>query len=206
MPISEEKVRNAIHAILAEMFTKSLEHKLSLLVLVFNHAFNTGQFPSTRTGADKIIVPIYNSGDKDYSGNYRGVLLLCVLEKTSAHILNERLTQWADENYNTVEERSGFRADHFTVHSMFAFHATVQRYLLKKSGKVYVCFVDFKNALDTINRSVLCNMLRKSGVGEKMLRILQTPNKMIYDDRQISDVYFICCPLCKLLATSDQST
>lgn len=83
------------------MFTKSLEHILSLFVLVFNHAFNTGQFPSARSGA--IIVPIYKRRDKDDSDNYRGVSQLCVLEKTSAHILNKRLTQWADENGQIVE-------------------------------------------------------------------------------------------------------
>ena len=89
---------------------------------------------------------------------------------------------------------------------MFVLYATVQRYLLKKSGKVYVCFVDFKNALGTIKRSVLWNMLRKSGVGGNMLRILQTPNKMIYDDGQISYVHFICCTLCTILVTNDQPT
>ena len=57
---------------------------------------------------------------------------------------------------------------------MFVLYAIVQRYLLKKSDKVYVCFVDFKKAFDTINRSVLWNVLRKSGVGGKMLRILQS--------------------------------
>ena len=67
MPISEEKVKNTIHAILAVMFTKSLEHILSLFVLVFNHAFDTGQCPSVRNGA--IIVPIHKSGDKDDSDN-----------------------------------------------------------------------------------------------------------------------------------------
>ena len=34
-----------IHAILTEMLTNFLEHILSLLVLLFDHVFDTGQYP-----------------------------------------------------------------------------------------------------------------------------------------------------------------
>ena len=62
---------------------------------------------------------------------------------------------WADENGKIAEEQSGFRTGHSTVDNMFVLYAFIQRYLLKKSGKLYVCFVDFRKAFDTINRSVL---------------------------------------------------
>ena len=78
-PISQEEVKNAIEhlklnkspgpdGILAEMLKNSLEHILSLLVLLFNHLFDTGQYPSTWSVA--IIVPIHKSGDKDDPDNY----------------------------------------------------------------------------------------------------------------------------------------
>ena len=82
---------------------------------------------------------------------------------------------WVDENGKIAEEQSGFRTGHSTVDNMFVLYAIIQRYLLKKSGKVYFFFfLDFRKASDTINRSVLWNVLRKSGVGGKMLRILQS--------------------------------
>ena len=61
--------------------------------------------------------------------------MLSILGKVFAHILNKRLTLWADENNKIVEEQSAFRAGHSTVDSMFVLYAIVQRYLLKKSGK-----------------------------------------------------------------------
>ena len=53
-------------------------------------------------------------------------------------------------------------------------YAIVQRYLTKKSGKVYVCFVDSQKAFNTINIRMLWYVLRKAGVGGKMLQILQS--------------------------------
>ena len=53
--------------VLAEMLKNSLEHILSFLVLLFNHVFDTGQYPSAWSGA--IIVPIHKSGDKDNPDN-----------------------------------------------------------------------------------------------------------------------------------------
>ena len=76
------------------MLRNSLEHKLSFLALLFNHVFDTGQYPSAWSGA--VIVPIYKSGDKDNPDNYSGVSLLSILEKVFAHVLNKRLTMWAD--------------------------------------------------------------------------------------------------------------
>ena len=92
--------------ILAEMLKNSLEHILSLLVLLFNHVFDTGQYPSAWSVA--IIVPIHKSGDKDDPDNYRGVSLLSILGKVFAHILNKRLTLWADENDKLLRKKVVF--------------------------------------------------------------------------------------------------
>ena len=78
-PISEEEVRKAIGhlklnkspGILAEMRKNSLEYILSFLVLLFNHVFDTGRYPSAWSGA--IIVPIHKSGDKYNPHNFSGV-------------------------------------------------------------------------------------------------------------------------------------
>ena len=54
--------------------------------------------------------------------------------------------------------------------TFFVVYAIVQRYLAKKSGKVYVCFVDFKKAFDTINTSILWAVLRRAAVGGTILK------------------------------------
>ena len=102
-----------------------------------------------------IIVPIHKSGDKDNPDNYRGVSLLSILGKAFAHILNKRLVNWAEENDKIVEEQGGFPHGYSTTDNIFVLFSTVQRYMLKRSGKVYICFVDFRKAFDTIHRNAL---------------------------------------------------
>ena len=81
---------------------------------------------------------------------------MSILEKVFAHILNKRLSWWQEgkNNNKIAEEQSGFRTGYSTMDNVFVLYAVVQRYLTKKSRKVYVCFVDFKKAFDTINRSI----------------------------------------------------
>ena len=53
----------------------------------------------------------------------------------------------------------------------------MQKYLDKRR-KVYVAFIDYRKALDSVNRSVLWKILCKNGIIGKMLFILQS----IYED------------------------
>ena len=47
----------------------------------------------------------------------------------------------------------------------------VEKALAKSKGKLYVAFVDFRKAHDSVNRNILWDVLRRAG--EKMLRALR---------------------------------
>ena len=49
----------------------------------------------------------------------------------------------------------------------------VEKALAKSKGKLYVAFVDFRKAYDSVNRNILWDVLRKAGAGGKMLRALR---------------------------------
>jgi len=59
-----------------------------------------------------------------------------------------------------IEEQAGFRAGYSTVDHIFSLYAMVQKHLLKHT-KLYVAFVDFKKAFDSVNRNALWSVLRK---------------------------------------------
>ena len=49
----------------------------------------------------------------------------------------------------------------------------VEKALAKSKGKLYVAFVDFRKAYDSVNRNILWDVLRKAGARGKMLRALR---------------------------------
>jgi hypothetical protein len=181
--ITEDEIRHAINhlklnkspgpdCILGEMLKNSTDIIVPFLLRLFNVIFHAGKYP--KVWSESVVIPIFKSGNKDNPDHYRGVSLMSILGKVFARILNTRLTEWAEANKKFAEEQSGFRKNHSTIDNIFVLFSIIQKYLLKKSGKVYVCFIDFKKAFDTVNRSILWNVLRKAGVGGKMLKILQS--------------------------------
>ena len=180
-PITEDEVINGINKlksgkssgldkILSEMLKNANCDIIHFLVALFNNVFNRGIFP--HAWSKSIIVPIHKKGDKNNPDNYRGVALTSVVSKIYTHILNKRLNNWAEEEEINIEQQAGFRKDYSTVDHMFTLYAIVQKYLLK-NAKLYVAFVDFKKAFDSVNRNNLWNVLRKQGVNGKMYKALR---------------------------------
>ena len=55
--------------------------------------------------------------------------------------------------YDKISEcQAGFREGYSTVDNAFILNAFVDKYLSKKRGKLYVAFVDFKKAFDSVHR------------------------------------------------------
>ena len=119
---------------------------------LFNKIFDGGMFP--REWSKSIIVPIHKKGDVNQPDNYRGIALTSVISKVYTNILNKGLSEWAEMEEKMIEEQAGFRAGSSTLYAM------VQKYLLKHT-KLYVAFVDFKKAFDSVNRNALWSVLRK---------------------------------------------
>ena len=90
------------------------------------------------------------------------------------YILNKRLEVWAESQGKLVEEQGGFRKGRSTVDHIFVMISMVEKALAKSKGKLYVAFVDFRKAYDSVNRNILWDVLRRAGTGEKMLRALRT--------------------------------
>ena len=65
------------------------------LVQLFNKLYDEGIFP--KEWSRYIIVPIHKKGDANIPDSYRGIALTSVLSKVYTHILNKRLTGWAEQ-------------------------------------------------------------------------------------------------------------
>eukprot|EP00745_Piridium_sociabile_P025181 TRINITY_DN39889_c0_g1_i10.p1 TRINITY_DN39889_c0_g1~~TRINITY_DN39889_c0_g1_i10.p1 ORF type:complete len:335 (-),score=31.35 TRINITY_DN39889_c0_g1_i10:148-1152(-) len=179
--ISEEEINRAItklksgkasgiDEISAEMLKNCNNEIKHFLVKLFNVIFNKGIYPHMWSKA--IIIPIYKKGNPENADNYRGVSLLSILSKCYTSILNARLYSWLEDNNLISENQAGFRKKYSTVDQIFTLYATVQKCMSRKGRKLYVAFVDFKKAFDSVRHDRLLECIRNEGVKGKFFASL----------------------------------
>ena len=121
-------------------------------------AFLTNLFDKLYGAADvplgwcsSVIIPLFKKGDDTNADNYRGMSLLSIVSKVFTAILNQLLYMWAEEEQSIIKEQAGFRWGYSTVDHIFTLISMAKRKLnIKRGGKVYVAFIDYKKAFDTV--------------------------------------------------------
>lgn len=178
--ITENEVKEAIRVLkngkaagpdylIGEFFKNSATAVVPFLTKYFNKLFTSGLYPDVWTEA--IIHPLHKKGDKNNPDNYRGISLLCICSKLYSYILNNRLTNWIEKHEILNESQAGFRRGYSTVDHIFTLQALVQKQLLTHK-KLYVAFIDFRKAFDSVVRTTLWKTLKKNGVKGKMYQAL----------------------------------
>ena len=152
------------------LFIHSLELILPILHKLFNRLFEFGEFPED--WCNSIIVPLYKRGNINEPSNYRGISLLDVFGKIYTGVLNRRLTFYVNMFNKLSESQSGFRENYSTIDNAFILQSLIDRYISRKGRKLYVAFVDFKQAFDRVDRHKLWSVLQKTGIKGKLFRSL----------------------------------
>ena len=171
------------------------KYLITYLTKLFNSIYDVQKFP--RDWSQSIIVPIHKSGCTSDPQNYRGISLLNILSKVFSSIITKRLHNWCEENQKLCIEQAGFRRDHSTIDHIFTLHAIITNAIYGKGrGKMYVAFVDYSKAFDSVIRPCLWDILSSAGVSTKFLNML----KAMYDNVQAcvrwngSTTSFFECP------------
>ena len=108
----------------------------------FNRLFSNGCFPSCWSKA--ILVPLYKKGVINNPKNYRSICLLDAMWKIFTSVIYRRVTFFVNIYDKISKAQFGFREGYSTVDNAFILNSIIERYLAKKKGTLYVCYVDFK--------------------------------------------------------------
>ena len=135
-----------------------------------------------------VIVPLHKKKDKLDCANYRGISLLCQSSKIFSSIIMQRIKARTEEKLS--EAQAGFRRDRSTIDQIFTHRQLAEKY--EEFGKeLYVCYIDFRKAFDSIWRKGLWNVMRHLGNPEKIIKILENAYKNTFSavrvDGDISD-------------------
>ena len=121
------------------------------------------------------VTLIHKGGHKCKSElkNYRPIALVNTIGKVFSAVLNERLCNWIERARVLGEEQNGFRVDRRAEDNLFVVNEIIER---KKNdgGKLYLGFLDIEKAYDRVNREMLCRVLEKVSLSEKVVNIVRS--------------------------------
>ena len=168
---------------------------LPYINMLFNRLYVTGEFPISWSRI--LLIPIYKKGNVSEPNNYRGIALMDILSKVYISILTKRLTFYVEAYGRIAESQAGFRSGYSTVDNAFVLYSLVSKYFNKNKRPLYVAFVDFEKAFDSVSRPILYNVLHKNGVQGNLFRAIQaiysSVKACVKSNEGISNVF--SCPI-----------
>jgi hypothetical protein len=145
---------------------RKLEETLHKLICKI---WETGDVPQEWKNAK--MITIFKKGDRLDCGNYRGISLLSIAGKLFARILLNRLIEHAEENI-LPEAQCGFRSERSTIDMIFTLKQ-VQEKCAEQNKPLYIVFVDFAKAFDTVHRDALWTVLKNYGCPDHFVKLIK---------------------------------
>ena len=146
--------------IIGEMIKTGQEVLTPCLTKLFNSIFTSRQYPQEWNQG--IITPIHKKGSKLDPNNYRGIKVNSVLAKVYSMVLCKRLDSFLDENNTLQDTQIGLKKKSQIADHIFVIQSLIERYSEKR--EIYMCFIDFEKAYDSVWRKGLLLKLLKQNI------------------------------------------
>ena len=157
-----------VDMVTAEEIAAAGEYGVDVMYQLCSRIWEEERFPEE--WKQSVIIPIYKKKDKLVCDNYRGISLLCHAEKLMASIILRRIKPRTEEIL--TEAQAGFRANRSTIDQLLSLRLLAEKYM--EHGKdLYICYVDFQKAFDSVWRQGLWQVMRHLGYDCKIVKLLE---------------------------------
>ena len=179
IPCTADEVQTAINhlsngkaagssSILPEMVKVNCNLFYQRLFTLIRTVWDAGVVPQDWVDAE--IVPIPKKGDLSHCDNWRGIALLDVVGKVFGRVLQSRLQQLPGV---LPETQCGFRHGRSCTDMIFIVRQIIEKCYEHRS-KAFLVFVDLRKAYDSVTWATLWLVLRKLGVPDHLVQLLQS--------------------------------
>ena len=176
---SREEIRKAIQQlksgkatgpdnIPAEALKADVGIMVSLLHPLFKRIWGDEEIPSD--WKEGLINKLPKKGDLGNCNNYRGITLLSVPGKVLNRVILDRMKDAVDHQLR--DEQAGFRKNRSCVDQIATLRIIIEQ-SLEWNSPLYVNFVDYEKAFDSVHRETAWKLLRHHAVPTKLVNIIE---------------------------------
>ena len=160
----KEKSADGPDKILSKLIIIARSHLIESMTIIFNKIFQSTSYPSSWTY--RYLITIFK-GDVNWDpNNYRGIAIGSCLAKLYSIVLLNRLENRLKTGIKNISANQiGFRKNYRTSDHIFVLSTMVTKIVKLNKKRLYVAFIDFQKAYDSINRSLLFRKLQEWQIG-----------------------------------------
>nr|KAG5711268.1 hypothetical protein BaRGS_005965 [Batillaria attramentaria] len=152
----------------AEAIKADTETAVNMLHSLFSKIWEKEEVPAQ--WKEGIVIKLPKKGDLRDCSNYRGIMLLSVPGKVLNRILLERMREAVDPMLR--DQQAGFRRNRSCADQIASLRIIVEQ-SLEWNSPLYINFIDYEKAFDSVDREALWKLLRHYGVPGKIISLTQ---------------------------------
>ena len=136
----------------------------------FAFVFEQGVFPQILKMAK--VVPIFKTGNRSFTSNYRPIFLLPSLSKILEKLMKNRLICFFDKHNILYNYQHGFREKHSVLHALLDVTSLGYDAIQNKKHSLFL-FMDLQKAFGTVSHKILLQKLSHYGIRVPAYKLLE---------------------------------
>ena len=115
------------------------------------------------------MIKLAKKGDLRDCNNYRGIMLLSVPSKVLNRVLLERMKEAVDPKLR--DQQAGSHRNRSRANQIASLHIILEQ-SLEWNSPLYINFIDYEKAFDSVDREMLWKLPRHYEVPEKIITLI----------------------------------